>query len=352
MTASAPTVSVVLAAYNGAALIGDTLRSLAAQTLTDWEAVVVDDASTDGTAELVRAWPDPRVRLIMAERNGGCVAARNRAVEAARGRYLAGLDHDDLCHPERFARQVAYLDRHPDVVLAGTAASALSAGRVRPLAHAAHTSPALIEWLLRIENPIVWSSTMIRGDAARALVPFERQELLYAEDFDLYHRLMQFGRIARLDEALVTYRQHGGGMSQRGTARMLDQAGRVLAAAYAPLLGAGADAAGALVARHVMGQVPVPDRATLDQLGGLIARLQADFLGSTAPSAADVRLIRWETARRWARIGRAALRSGAIGLPDALSVRPDHVGLGYAGPGELAWHRMVAGAKAVRAALR
>ncbi|WP_375383401.1 glycosyltransferase family 2 protein [uncultured Sphingomonas sp.] len=344
-TPATPTVSVVMAAYNGAALIGETLASLAAQTMPDWEAVVVDDGSTDGTLAMLRGWPDARVRVIAARENGGPVLARNMALSHARGRYVAGLDHDDLCRPDRFARQVAYLDRHRDVALVGSAAAALSDGRVTPLRHAPITTPALIEWLLRIENPLVWSSVMIRGEAARRLDPFTRPELVCAEDFDLYHRLARLGRIARLDDELVVYRQHAGGMSQRLVDRMQASATRVMAEAYAPVLGDEAEPAATLVVRHVMGQVPVPDRATLARLGAILVTLQQDFLDRRPVDDRDVTLIRWETARRWARIGRAALRTRGITLADVVAVRPDHVGMGYAGPEELIWSRLIGEAR-------
>lgn len=348
MTAGAgspPVVSVVMAAYNGAALVRETLATLAAQTMADWEAIVVDDRSTDDTLAVLRAWPDPRVRVIAAAENRGPVHARNIAFAAARGRYVAGLDHDDLCRPERFARQVAYLDRHPRVVLVGSAAAALAGDRTSALPLAPVTTPALIEWLLRIENPLVWSSVMIRAEAARRLDPFTRPELLYAEDFDLYHRLAALGRIARLDEELTVYRQHGGGVSKRFVDAMRVSAARVLAEAYGPVLGAEAEGAAALVVRHVMAQVPVPDRATLGRLGAVLVTLQEDFLATRPVDAHDIALIRWETARRWARIGRAGLRTGALDLGDAMAVRPDHVGLGYAGPEQLIWSRLVGGAR-------
>ncbi|MFX6250146.1 hypothetical protein ABTF88_19140, partial [Acinetobacter baumannii] len=93
------------------------------------------------------------------------------------------------CLPERLARQVAYLDTHPDIVLVGSAAEVLDQGSVRASRLPSVTTPALIEWLLQIGNPLVWSSVMLRADAARTLHPFTRPERVYAEDFDLYHRL-------------------------------------------------------------------------------------------------------------------------------------------------------------------
>ncbi|QKS01296.1 glycosyltransferase family 2 protein [Sphingomonas sp. CL5.1] len=345
---SAPVVSVVMAAYNGAALIGETLESLATQTLGEFEAIVVDDRSTDDTLAVLRGWPDGRVRAIALEENGGPVRARNRAFAEARGRYIAGLDQDDLCRPERFARQVAYLEANPDVALVGSDTAVLVDGAIRPPRHPANTTPRLTEWLLRIENPLVWSSVMIRADVARRLEPFTRPELLYAEDFDLYHRIARLGRVARVDADLLIYRQHGGGASQRFVETMRASATRVLAGAYAGVFGDGAEEAAALVARNLMGRAAPPDRATLRRLGEVLVALQEDFLTRHDCGAHDVRLIRWETARRWAGVARAGLRAGTLTLGDALAVRPAHMGLGYAGFEELIVSRLVGGARKLR----
>ena len=348
---SDPVVSVVIPGYNGAAFIGETLASLGAQTLTDWEAIVVDDRSSDDTRALVRGWADPRVRLIENAENRGPVRTRNRGVAEARGRYIAGLDQDDLCRPERLAMQVAYLEAHPDVALVGAQAEQLRDGKVSAMQDAPHTTPDLIAWLSRIENPIVWSSVMVRGDVARRLDPFTRPDILYAEDFDLYHRIQALGRIARIDRPLLLYRQHAGGASKRFTDTMRASAMRVLAERHAALLGEDEAAALArLLVLHNMGGEPVPDRATLMRLGTGIATVQAAFLAQERPDAESSRLIRWETARRWARIGRAGLRSGAVGVRDVLAARPPHLGLGYAGLESLLWCGAIGAVRRLRRA--
>lgn len=335
---TAPAVSLVIPAYNGEHFLPETLESLARQTLTDWEAIVVDDGSADATRALVRGWADPRVRLIENSENLGPVRARNRGVAAARGRYVAGLDQDDLCLPDRLARQVAYLEAHRDVVLVGAQAHQLRDGRVSPMHYAPNTTPDLIAWLSWIENPLVWSTVMLRADAAHALDPFTRPDIVYAEDFDLYHRIQPLGRIARIDEPLLLYRQHAGGVSKRFIETMRAAATRVLADRHAAVLGADEAAALAhLLVLHNMGGLAVPDRATLIRLGQGIATLQAAFLREARPDRESARLIRWETARRWARIGRAGLRSGNVGIADVLAARPPHLGLGYAGLETLLW---------------
>lgn len=345
---TAPTVSVVMATYNGGALVGETIASLQAQTFGDFELVVVDDCSTDDTVAVIRAFGDARIRLFEAPVNRRVVRTRNAAFAEARGRYVAALDHDDLCHPDRLARQVAYLEAHPDIALVGTAANVLQDGAILPSALAPLTTPAVIAWLLRIENPLIWSSVMMRGDAARRLDPFNRPEMVYAEDFDLYHRIAAFGGVARLDDELMTYRRHGGGASQIQTGAMRARATDVLAAVYAPLFGDAAGETAGLIVRHVMGQEPVPDRATLKRVGEALVRLQDDFLATRRPDPQSRSLIRWETARRWARVGRAGLRSGALRLGDAAAVRPDHLGLGYAGIEDLILSRLVGSVRAAQ----
>jgi glycosyltransferase involved in cell wall biosynthesis len=343
----APTISVLMALYNGAALVGETIASLRAQTFGDFELIVVDDRSTDDGIAVLKGINDPRIRIIESPVNQGVVRARNAAFAQARGRYVAALDHDDLCHPERFARQVAYLDAHPDTVLLGTAANILDDGAILPPTLAATTTPSVIEWLLRIENPLVWSSVMMRADAARRLDIFMRPELICAEDYDLYHRIARFGTIARLDEELVTYRRTRGSLSQRRVEELRACSVSVLADAHRDHLGEDAEDVASLLVHYVMGRLPVPDRATLRRLGDALVRLQAHFIETRRPDAPSRKLLRWETARRWARVGRTGLRTGSLGLIATATVRPDHLGLGYAGLDELILSRIVGGARNV-----
>ncbi len=106
-----PLVSVVTPVHNGAAFIRETIASVQAQTWGDWELLVVDDASEDDSAEVVEALAaeDERIRLFRLERNGGAAVARNTAIAAARGRYIAFLDGDDLWLPHKLDRQLAFM---------------------------------------------------------------------------------------------------------------------------------------------------------------------------------------------------------------------------------------------------
>ena len=334
----APVVSVIMAAYNGARLIEETLASVGRQTMGAFEVIVVDDCSTDDTRAVVARWHDPRVRLIALERNGGPVRARNHALTYTRGRYIAALDQDDLCHPERFARQVSFLDAHRHVALAGTATQVLTDHGLAPSRATRVTTPALIGWLLRFSNPLVWSSVMVRGEVARALDPFTRPDMLYAEDFDLYHRVARVGAVARIDAPLVTYRSHAGGCSQRYEDVMLASAERVLTEALYDTFGGMAAGAAQVFVRYLMHGEPVPDGETLGRLAALLDHARLRYLVTARADALDRRLIARETRRIWAGVVRAGLRAGTIGLRDAIAAGPVAT---VARVDQLAWHRMV-----------
>lgn len=345
-----PAISVIMAAYNGAALIGETIATLREQTRGDWELIVVDDKSTDDTLEVLARIRDPRIRVIASEVNEGPVCARNRAFAEARGRYIAALDQDDLCMPDRFARQAAYLDAHPEAVLVASAALLMEDGVPARWPNERHLSPAMIDWLLLTQNPLVWSTSMFRADAARALTPFTRPELRYAEDFDLYHRIRRFGALARIDTPLLAYRCHPGGASQKYGAMMRASAAAVLTGRYEAVFGGDAHANAALVAEYLMAREPVPDLETLGCLSRILSQLHTWFVSQTALTPQQRIEVDGEYARLWWLLARPALRQGHVGLIGALATRPDVVRIDPIDP-DLIVSPLIGGARALARSL-
>jgi len=316
MSLENPAVSVVMAAYNGAAFIRETIDSLLAQSMTDFEVVVVDDRSTDDTMATLTAIGDPRLRVVQAERNGGPAVARTIAMGHARGRYIAGLDQDDLCRADRFATQIAYLEANPDIALVGSAIEPFEGERIRPGPFPDLVEPGRIDWTMMVQNPIAWSTVMMRGGAARALDPFQRDAYRFAEDFDLYRRIRAFGRIGRIAEPLVRYRLHPGGASQRHEERMIASAANVLLDRYEPLFGDGALDAALLISRYAGARHTPPDTLVLQRCGAVLERLLAaqDALPTEEADASASRL--------WWRMARTGLRAGCYGVPAVLRAQP------------------------------
>src|SRR5690606_198612 len=113
----APVVSVVMAVRNGERHLREAIDSILHQAYPDFELILIDDASTDRTADILASYGDDRIRVLRNDRHLGLSASLNRGIREARGRYIARLDADDVAEPERFARQVDFLDRHGEVAV-------------------------------------------------------------------------------------------------------------------------------------------------------------------------------------------------------------------------------------------
>lgn len=214
-----PQVSVVLPVRNGARWLPEALDSIRSQSFTGWELVAIDDGSTDPTPAILAdgASRDGRIRVIRQDALG-LIAALNRGLAEARGPLIARLDADDRALPERFDRQVRYLETHPSVGLLGSWAREIDEsgnrrGTLRP-----PTLPEDIDRLLMNANPFVHSSVMFRADAARRLGGF-RPAFRAAEDYDLWLRIAEVARLANLPEVLVEYRMHGGNVTSLNATR-------------------------------------------------------------------------------------------------------------------------------------
>jgi glycosyltransferase involved in cell wall biosynthesis len=190
-----PKVSVVIPTFNVARYVGDCLASVRAQTLSDWECIVVDDGSTDGTLQRIRGSADARIKLI-AQSNKGVSTARNVGLANASGTYLLFLDGDDLLHREALSRLSARLDAHPEAVAAyGTVWAIFEDGTSypqKPLHRRNFRSGNLLERMIRGENFLLVGTAMVRTDTARELGGF-RPDLRLSEDWEFWCRMAAKG---------------------------------------------------------------------------------------------------------------------------------------------------------------
>jgi glycosyltransferase involved in cell wall biosynthesis len=214
---SPPAVSVIIPVYNGARTLRAAIHSVLAQTFTDYEIIVVDDASTDASADMVRSYGN-RIRFIQRPANSGiCEVARSQGLAAARGRYAALLDQDDLWEPQKLEQQVAFMEAHPRILLSHTYAWVIDAeDRRQGVRHAGCIPPTgLCARELLDHSFITISTIMVRGrtwleagDAAR--LTSANSDLPYF--FSILQQSPEgFGFIP---EPLGSYRQWPGGMSR------------------------------------------------------------------------------------------------------------------------------------------
>lgn len=205
-----PRVSVVMSAYNNADYIESAVNSILWQSFRDFEFIIIGDGSTDGTGELLEqlADTDCRIKLIRRE-NKGLTVSLNEALSLARGEFIARMDSDDLAVRERFEKQVAFLDSHPDCVLVGTKVMLIDPLDVEIVEGEFHQGHENLDAALLKGNgaAIYHPSVMIRKsalDRVGGYVP----KYNGAEDVELFLRLAEIGRLENLDEILLKYRRH------------------------------------------------------------------------------------------------------------------------------------------------
>lgn len=218
MPTPSPRISVALSVYNGERFLPAAVESVLAQTFADFELLILDDGSRDSTPDLVMSYAarDSRIRPIIRE-NRGLVASLNQLLAEARAPLVARMDADDICAPERFAQQLAFLDAHPEVGVLGTWTEDIDeTGGVHPVAAPDH--PVTHEdFLVAVEQglPLLCHpAVMYRRDIVLSVGGYHAA-FRHCEDLDLWLRLATVTRIANLPERLLRYRHYEDQVSSR-----------------------------------------------------------------------------------------------------------------------------------------
>jgi glycosyltransferase involved in cell wall biosynthesis len=202
---TAPRVSILTTVYNAAEFLPVVIECVHAQTFTDWELVLVDDGSTDGSRAQLADLADPRIRVTLLPQNVGRLHAIRHAFDLARGEYVAILDADDVARPDRLAKQVALLDARPEVLLVGSWARMIDEHGTSIGAFHPPVDEGQIRELLGWANPIVHSSATYRAAAARAVGGYPLS-MRHSHDCALWTRLAARGSVAMIPEELCDQR--------------------------------------------------------------------------------------------------------------------------------------------------
>jgi glycosyltransferase involved in cell wall biosynthesis len=199
-----PEITIGLTFYNSAGTLRDALRSIFAQTLRDWELIIIDDHSTDGSFDIARSVSDPRVKVYREDTRLGFVNALNRMTELATANYYARMDSDDMMHPERLSRQLEYLKTNPDIDVVDTAMCSINQ-EGRPI--------GIREVKSLDSRPMV----LLRGNFFHHATIMGRTEwfqknrydpfFIRAEDCELWCRTFKTSRFDRIKEPLYFVRE-------------------------------------------------------------------------------------------------------------------------------------------------
>jgi glycosyltransferase involved in cell wall biosynthesis len=197
---------------NAGRYVAEAIDSILNQTYEDFELLVANDGSTDGCEEIVRDFEkhDARVKLLHRTENRGIVYTRNELLEHTTGEFTAMMDADDICMPERFEKQVEWLDAHPDYVAVGSRVLLIDPeGNPMCTLPIRETHEEIDKWHIEVASGTAMANPTVtmRTQAVRDVGGYD-EDAIWAEDYDLFLRLGEHGKLATMPDVFLHYRQH------------------------------------------------------------------------------------------------------------------------------------------------
>lgn len=204
-----PKISVLLPTYNSASFLSEAINSILMQSYSDFELLIINDCSTDVTPEIFADINDQRVRIIDNDQNLGLAASLNRGLALARGKFIARMDADDISMPDRFKKQVEFMEANPKVGVLGSWYQWMDTDGNPGKIVRFPTSNGVIQWQLIVDRqPLAHPVVMMRAEALRAINGYK--DMRYSQDYDLFSRLAKDWELANLPVVLLLRREHPG----------------------------------------------------------------------------------------------------------------------------------------------
>jgi len=204
-----PLISVVIPVYNGERFLDESIQSILNQTFKDFEFIIINDASTDNSLEIIKKYKDKRIRLINNKKNQGVSDSTNLGLIAAKGKYIANLGADDISHPERLEKQFNYLEKNPHIFLVGSSATYIDEEGKEIRKFRKYDDYEMLAWRLPKSCSIIYPTTMFKNEGFLFNKYFKS-----AMDYNFYFDLLTHGKnLTNLPEFLIKYRVHEGSMS-------------------------------------------------------------------------------------------------------------------------------------------
>ncbi len=201
-----PKVSVIMPVYNAERYLRESIDSILMQSFDDFELIVIDDSSTDSSLKIIQSYNNPKIKLLINEKNIGSAGSMNRGLSVAVGEYVARMDADDISLPDRLETQVKYMDNNVDVCLSGTWVQVVGDKHLYDWRY--NTDPEELRARLLFDCPFAHPSIIFRREVVCKNNLQYREGYRRAEDYDFYTRIVEFGKISNIPRVLVKYRLH------------------------------------------------------------------------------------------------------------------------------------------------
>ncbi|HIH96832.1 MAG TPA: glycosyltransferase [Thermoplasmata archaeon] len=200
-----PKISVVMSVHNGEKYLKEAIESVLRQTYQDFEFIIVEDASNDKTDKILKSFDDPRIKIIRNQENLGLTKSLNKGIKAAKGKYIARMDADDISIPHRFEMQVEFLEKNTDYAVVGSSYYQVNEnGKVISIVGVLTTDSDIRNGLKR-QNWFGHGSVMMRKDAVLKVEGYD-ERFRYAQDYDLWLRIAENYKMANLEEPFYCWR--------------------------------------------------------------------------------------------------------------------------------------------------
>jgi glycosyltransferase involved in cell wall biosynthesis len=211
MSAKSPKITVLLPVYNSELYIKDAVDSILNQTFSDFEFIIIDDASTDKSVEIIQSYSDSRIQLIVKPKNSGYTDSLNYGLTIAKGEYIARMDSDDISLPTRFEKQIEFLQKNSEVVVCGTWITVFG-NNIDSYTFEAPQNSNEIKLTFLSYDCIAHPSVMFRKSCVMNLE--YKKEFVPAEDYKLWSEIIVKHDFSIIQEALLLYRQHENNISK------------------------------------------------------------------------------------------------------------------------------------------
>ena len=209
-----PKISVVMPVYNSERYLREAIDSILNQTFTDFEFIIIDDGSKDSSPDIVRSYTDKRIRFYQNEHNMGVAATLNRGLDLATGEYIARMDSDDISMPERFEKQLTFMDRHPDVAVCATGIQIFGSQYARRI-FSSDAEQLKIDLLFN--SCFAHPSVMMRSHLFCNKGYYYDNSFNKMEDYELWDRVSQRHALTSIPDVLLKYRMHPNQITQNLT---------------------------------------------------------------------------------------------------------------------------------------
>jgi hypothetical protein len=322
VTPPVPHVTVVMPVYNGERHLAEAIDSVLEQSYDNFELAIVNDGSTDGTAEIIGSRHDDRIVVVDNGENLGLSKSLDIGFRMARGSLLARLDADDIAEPQRLARQVSEMNQQPALAMVASWFLEIDDNGHLLVEGRPPSDVTSLRWRLLFGNPIPPSTVMLRRDALADAAAHD-ESLSYAMDYELWCRIARASPVAIIEEVLVRYRRSSGSMTGSSGKAVVEEPRRIAVEEMRQVaLGAGLDPEPFDTGFHADARVllwrPGLVREEVDVLGTVrkLFRLHDAFCHVNGLSAAEAtehrRAVRARLGGNLVRLSRAAARRGQV----------------------------------------